>query len=87
MTIHVIVGAAVAILAAIELWLMSQNPPRLTASRCGTASPLPVLAELEPEEEVAGVVVMRADALPPRVGSVRHARSTSPRTSSTRSTK
>jgi hypothetical protein len=33
MTIHVIVGAAVAILAAIELWLMSQNPPRLTASR------------------------------------------------------
>ena len=33
MTVHVIVGAAVAILAAIELWLLSQNPPRLTASR------------------------------------------------------
>jgi hypothetical protein len=31
--IHVIVGAAVAVLAAVELWLMSQNPPRLTASR------------------------------------------------------
>jgi SPW repeat len=33
MTVHVIVGAAVAILAAIEIWLLSQNPPRLTASR------------------------------------------------------
>jgi hypothetical protein len=33
MTVHVIIGAAVAILAAIELWIMSQNPPRLTASR------------------------------------------------------
>jgi hypothetical protein len=32
-TVHVIIGAAVAILAAIELWLLSQNPPRLTASR------------------------------------------------------
>lgn len=32
MTVHVIVGAAVAILAAVELWIMSQNPPRLTAS-------------------------------------------------------
>lgn len=31
--IHVIIGAAVAILAAVELWIMSQNPPRLTASR------------------------------------------------------
>jgi SPW repeat len=33
MTVHVIIGAAVAILAAIELWLLSQNPPRLTAGR------------------------------------------------------
>src|ERR1700726_5223853 len=33
MTVHVIVGAAVAILAAVELWLLSQHPPRLTASR------------------------------------------------------
>jgi hypothetical protein len=33
MTVHVIIGAAVAILAAIELWMMSQNPPRLTTSR------------------------------------------------------
>jgi len=31
--VHVVIGAAVAILAAIELWIMSQNPPRLTASR------------------------------------------------------
>jgi hypothetical protein len=31
--IHVIVGAAVAILAAIELWMMSLIPPRLTAGR------------------------------------------------------
>src|ERR1700704_4992747 len=30
MTVHVLIGAAVAILAAIELWIMSQNPPRLT---------------------------------------------------------
>src|SRR5262245_18819571 len=30
MTVHVIIGAAVAILAAIELWMMSQLPPRLT---------------------------------------------------------
>ncbi|CAN7719152.1 SPW repeat protein [Bradyrhizobium sp. LjRoot220] len=30
MTVHVVIGAAVAVLAAIELWLMSQNPPRLT---------------------------------------------------------
>ena len=30
MTVHVIIGAAVAILAAIELWMMSQIPPRLT---------------------------------------------------------
>jgi hypothetical protein len=33
MTVHVIVGAAVAILAAIELWMMSQILPRLTAGR------------------------------------------------------
>jgi len=33
MTVHVIVGAAVAILAAIEIWILSQNPPRLTTSR------------------------------------------------------
>ncbi len=33
MTVHVLVGAAVAVLAAIELWLMSQNPPRLTTER------------------------------------------------------
>jgi formate hydrogenlyase subunit 3/multisubunit Na+/H+ antiporter MnhD subunit len=32
-TVHVIVGVVVAILAAVELWLMSQNPPRLTTSR------------------------------------------------------
>jgi hypothetical protein len=30
MTVHVVIGAAVAILAAIELWMMSQIPPRLT---------------------------------------------------------
>jgi hypothetical protein len=33
MTVHVIIGAAVAILAAIELWMMSQIPPRLPAGR------------------------------------------------------
>jgi hypothetical protein len=33
MTVHVIIGAAVAILAAVELWLLSQHPPRLTANR------------------------------------------------------
>ena len=33
MTVHVIVGAAVAVLAAVELWLLSQNPPRLTTGR------------------------------------------------------
>lgn len=33
MTIHAIVGAAVAILAAIELWMTSQHPPRLTTNR------------------------------------------------------
>jgi SPW repeat len=33
MTVHVVIGAAVAILAAIELWLLSQHPPRLTTGR------------------------------------------------------
>jgi SPW repeat len=33
MTVSVAIGIAVAILAAIELWIMSQNPPRLTASQ------------------------------------------------------
>lgn len=33
MTVHVVVGILVAVLAAIELWLMSQIPPRLTTSR------------------------------------------------------
>jgi hypothetical protein len=32
MRVHVVIGAAVAILAAIELWILYQNPPRLTAS-------------------------------------------------------
>ncbi|SHG61075.1 SPW repeat protein [Bradyrhizobium erythrophlei] len=31
--VHVVIGAAVAILAALELWIMSQNPPRLTMNR------------------------------------------------------
>jgi hypothetical protein len=33
MTVHVVIGAAVAILAAVELWLLSQIPPRLTTNR------------------------------------------------------
>jgi SPW repeat len=33
MTVHVVIGAAVAIIAAIELWMMSQIPPRLTTGR------------------------------------------------------
>jgi SPW repeat-containing protein len=33
MAVHVIVGILVAVLAAIELWMMSQTPPRLTTSR------------------------------------------------------
>ncbi len=33
MTVHVVVGILVAVLAAVELWIMSQNPPRLTTSR------------------------------------------------------
>ena len=32
MTVSVVIGIAVAILAAIELWIMSQNPPRLTTN-------------------------------------------------------
>jgi SPW repeat len=32
MRVHVAIGAAVAILAAIEIWIMYQNPPRLTTS-------------------------------------------------------
>jgi SPW repeat len=32
MTVHVVIGAAVAVLAAIELWIMSHHPPRLTTS-------------------------------------------------------
>lgn len=31
--VHIIIGIAVAALAAIELWLMYQNPPSLTANR------------------------------------------------------
>jgi hypothetical protein len=33
MTVHVIIGAVVAILAAIELWMRNQIPPRLTWGR------------------------------------------------------
>ena len=33
MTTHVVIGLIVAVLAAIELWLLQQNPPRLTAGR------------------------------------------------------
>ena len=33
MTVHVVIGAIVAILAALELWIMSQNPPRFTTNR------------------------------------------------------
>src|SRR5580704_2526650 len=35
MTVSVVIGIAVAVLAAIELWIMSQNPPRLTTGRLG----------------------------------------------------
>jgi hypothetical protein len=31
MTVHVVIGIIVAVLAAVELWLRYQNPPRLTA--------------------------------------------------------
>ena len=33
MTVSVVIGIAVAVLGAIELWIMSQNPPRLTTGR------------------------------------------------------
>jgi SPW repeat len=33
MTVHLIVGLLVAVLAAIELWLMYQQPPRQPAAR------------------------------------------------------
>jgi hypothetical protein len=33
MTIHVIVGVIVAVLAAVELWIMYRHPPHLPASR------------------------------------------------------
>jgi SPW repeat-containing protein len=33
MTVHLVVGILVAVLAAVELWIMSQSPPRLTSSR------------------------------------------------------
>lgn len=33
MQVHVVIGVLVAALAAIELWIMHQNPPRLTAGR------------------------------------------------------
>jgi SPW repeat-containing protein len=33
MTVHVVIGAAVAVLAAIEIWMITQNPPRLTTGR------------------------------------------------------
>jgi hypothetical protein len=33
MTVHVVIGIIVAALAAIELWLLNQNPPRLTTGR------------------------------------------------------
>jgi SPW repeat len=33
MTVSVVVGLLVAILAAIEIWMVSQTPPRLTAGR------------------------------------------------------
>jgi hypothetical protein len=33
MTVHVIIGIIVAVLAAIELWILHRNPPGLTAGR------------------------------------------------------
>jgi len=33
MTVHVVIGILVAALAAIELWIMSQSPPRPTTGR------------------------------------------------------
>jgi SPW repeat len=33
MTVHVVIGIAVAVLAGIEIWMTTQNPPRLTTGR------------------------------------------------------
>jgi hypothetical protein len=33
MRVHIVIGVAVAILAAIEIWMLSQFPPRLTTNR------------------------------------------------------
>jgi hypothetical protein len=33
MTVRVVIGAAVAILAAVEIWITTQNPSRLTTNR------------------------------------------------------
>jgi hypothetical protein len=33
MTVHVVIGIAVAALAGIEIWMTTQNPPRLTTGR------------------------------------------------------
>ena len=33
MTVHVLIGIAVAVLAGIEIWMTTQNPPRLTTGR------------------------------------------------------
>jgi hypothetical protein len=33
MTVHVIIGIAVAVLAAVEIWITYQTPPRLTTGR------------------------------------------------------
>lgn len=33
LTVHVIIGAIVAILAAVELWILYQRPPRPTVAR------------------------------------------------------
>jgi hypothetical protein len=32
-TVHLIIGLIVTVLAAVELWQMYQNPPRQTATR------------------------------------------------------
>ncbi|TKB76767.1 MAG: hypothetical protein E5W81_14995, partial [Mesorhizobium sp.] len=32
MTVHVVIGILVAVLAAIELWMMYQNPPTQSAA-------------------------------------------------------
>jgi hypothetical protein len=33
MTVHVLIGAAVAVLAAVEIWLTNRHPSRLTTDR------------------------------------------------------